>query len=93
MSRPRTRTLASQGVVDKPYMAVLSDGRILFTVPGNGTLMLFDADCAPNRQVAPGWGAKPLGVAAMAGGGLVFRDAGHDPVQIVPGAEIAELFR
>jgi DNA-binding beta-propeller fold protein YncE len=83
----------SREVPDKPYIAILSEGRVLVTVPENGTLMLFDADLRPIGTWRPEAGAKPIGVAPTADGGFVFSDSAHDQVQIVPGAKVAELFK
>jgi uncharacterized protein (TIGR03663 family) len=83
----------SHDVPDKPYVAVLSEGRVLVTVPENGTLMLFDPNLQPIGTWRPEAGARPIGVAPTADGGFVFSDAGHDQVQIVPGTRIAGLFK
>ena len=83
----------SHEVPDKPYIATLSEGRVLATVPENGSLMLFDA----NLRLVGTWrleaGSKPIGVAPTADGGFVFTDSLHDQLQIVPGAKVSELFK
>src|SRR5205823_6997307 len=66
----------SQGVLDKPYITVLSDNRIVASNPGDGNLMLLNPTGAPLGKWSPGQGAKPIGVAATPDGGFVFTDTG-----------------
>jgi uncharacterized protein (TIGR03663 family) len=83
----------SQGVVDKPYLAVLEDGRIVASDPGSGDLLLYAATGAQGGKWHPGGNAKPLGVAPLPGGGFVYSDAGTNQLQLVPARAIAGLFR
>jgi DNA-binding beta-propeller fold protein YncE len=82
----------SQGVVDKPYLAVLDDGRIVASDPGNGDLLLYASTGAQGGKWHPGGISKPLGLAAWPGGGFAFTDAGTNQLQIVPATAIAGLF-
>jgi uncharacterized protein (TIGR03663 family) len=83
----------SHEVPDKPYIATLSEGRVVATVPENGSLLLFDANLRPIGTWRLEAGSKPIGVAPTADGGFVFTDSLHDQLQIVPGAKVSELFK
>jgi sugar lactone lactonase YvrE len=83
----------STDAAHKPYLAVLTDGRILATEPAKGYLMLFDGSGTPQGTWKPADGARPIGVAATSDGGFVFSDAARGEVQIVPGALISKLFK
>ncbi|HEY7268661.1 MAG TPA: NHL repeat-containing protein, partial [Dehalococcoidia bacterium] len=83
----------SQDAINKPYLAVLSDGRIVASEPAKGYLMLFDGNGLPLGTWKPADGSRPIGVAAVSGGGFVFTDAARNETQIVPAEDIAKLFK
>lgn len=83
----------SRQAMDKPYLTVLADGRILASDPANGLLVLFAADGTALGSWEPVIGGLPLGVAALPDGGFVFSDGLHNEVQIVPGDLLESLFR
>jgi DNA-binding beta-propeller fold protein YncE len=83
----------SQEVTDKPYLAVLSDGRILATDPANGAVLIFDSS---GQQVAK-WqvpvsapeGSRPVGLAvALTGTDIFVSDNGTGQVRRVPLASL-----
>ncbi len=82
----------SRQAMDKPYLAVLADGRILASDPAKGILLLFDPDGTALGFWEPVSGGLPLGVAALPDGGFVFSDGRRNEVQIVPGLIIDSLF-
>jgi DNA-binding beta-propeller fold protein YncE len=83
----------SRDILAKPYLALLSDGRIVASDPGQGILLLFSA----NGQILGSWqpaaGSQPIGVAALPDGGFVFSDAALGQGRIVPGHLVDSLFR
>jgi uncharacterized protein (TIGR03663 family) len=83
----------SQEILDKPYLAVLNDGRILATDPAQGLLVLFDANGNRVGAWRPEADAQPVGVAALPDGGFVYSDARRNQVQVVPAGLIERLFR
>lgn len=83
----------SQGINDKPYLTVLTDGRIVATDPAKGTLLLYSADGASLGSWTPAAGGRPTGVTALPDGGFVFTDGQNNQAQIVPAAAISNLFR
>jgi predicted membrane-bound mannosyltransferase/DNA-binding beta-propeller fold protein YncE len=82
----------SRMVLDKPYLAVLEDGRIVAALPETGELVLFEADGARAGAWQPSPDSKPVGVAAMPDGGLAFSDVARNEVQIVPAPLLETLF-
>jgi DNA-binding beta-propeller fold protein YncE len=82
----------SRDVLHKPYVTVLTDGRILVSHPESGQLLLF----SEAGQVAGTWqplqGSIPVGVAARPDGGFAFSDAARNEIQIVPAALVDSLF-
>jgi hypothetical protein len=80
-------------VTNKPYIAVLKDGRVVVSVPEVGRLYLYDASGKELGSWQPLPSSRPVGVAALAGGGFVFSDAAMNQVQIVPGAAVSALFK
>ncbi|HLF78600.1 MAG TPA: hypothetical protein VJB57_14050, partial [Dehalococcoidia bacterium] len=83
----------SQEILDKPYLAVLSDGRLLATEPEKGLLLLFDADGNRLGSWRPEADSQPVGVAAMPDGGFVYSDARRNQVQVVPAFLMDRFFR
>jgi DNA-binding beta-propeller fold protein YncE len=83
----------SEDILAKPYLAVLSDGRLIASDPAKGQLLLFDAEGRLAGTWPPETGSRPLGVAALPDGGFVFSDVGRNELQVVPRALIATLFR
>jgi predicted membrane-bound mannosyltransferase/sugar lactone lactonase YvrE len=83
----------SQGINDKPYLAVLTDGRILATDPAKGSILLYAPDGSALGAWTPAAGGRPVGITAMPDGGFVFTDAQNNQAQIVPAAAIATLFK
>jgi sugar lactone lactonase YvrE len=83
----------SQGINDKPYLAVLSDGRIVATDPAKGSVLLYAADGTSLGSWTPAAGGRPVGLAALPDGGFVFTDAQNNQAQVVPAAAIAGLFK
>ena len=71
---------------------MLSDGRILATLPESGELVLFSEDGTRIGAWQPMAESKPIGVAALTGGGFAFSDATRNEVQIVPGDLVDNLF-
>ena len=82
----------SRQAMDKPYLTVLTDGRILASDPALGILLLFAADGTKLGFWEPVTGGVPLGVAGLADGGFVFSDGRRNEVQIVPGVLVDSLF-
>jgi uncharacterized protein (TIGR03663 family) len=82
----------SKAVTDKPYVTVLSDGRILVSVPERGRLFLYDAAGRELGSWQPLPTSRPIGVAALADGGFAFSDGAMHQVQIVPAAAMLRLF-
>jgi DNA-binding beta-propeller fold protein YncE len=83
----------SRDVPNKPYLAVLKDGRIVASVPERGRLYLYDASGKELGSWQPLPSSRPIGVAASADGGFVFTDAAMNQVQIVPAAAMGALFK
>ncbi|HWC30234.1 MAG TPA: flippase activity-associated protein Agl23 [Dehalococcoidia bacterium] len=83
----------STAVPDKPYIAVLKDGRILVSVPERGRLYLFDASGRELGSWQPLPSSRPIGVAATADGGFAFTDGAMHQVQVVPLGAMANLFK
>ena len=83
----------SKEVFAKPYIAVLSDGRILASEPAKGILLLFDGEGVLLGSWKPEADSQPIGVAALPGGGFVFSDAQRNEVEVVPEDLISKLFR
>ena len=83
----------SQTVQDKPYVAVLTDGRILVTLPETGELVLLESDGTRVGAWQPLVKSKPVGVVALPDGGFAFTDSSRHEVQVVPAALIGELFQ
>ncbi len=81
----------SQEVQDKPYITVLSDGRILVPMPETGELVLYDADGTKVGAWQPLAQSKPVGVVAMPDGGFAFSDVSRNEIQIVP-ADLVDGF-
>ena len=84
---------SSREVMAKPYLAVLGDGRIVASDPGNGLLLLLDAEGESSGLWRPEADSQPIGVAALADGGFVFSDGRRNELQVVPGDLVSELFR
>jgi sugar lactone lactonase YvrE len=83
----------SREVLAKPYLTVLTDGRVIATVPESGTLVLYSATGQRLGQWQPLVNSMPIGVAATGDGGFVFSDVRRNEVQIVPGRLVGELFK
>ncbi len=83
----------SRDVLAKPYLAVLSDGRIVASDPVKGVLMLWDAEGRPLGSWKPESDGMPAGVAALGDGGFVFSDIRKGTLQIVPGGLVGSLFK
>jgi hypothetical protein len=83
----------SQDVLDKPYLTVLRDGRIVVALPERGRLILYDASGRELGQWQPLPASRPIGVTALADGGFAFSDSGMNQVQVVPARTIASLFK
>jgi DNA-binding beta-propeller fold protein YncE len=82
----------SREVLDKPYLTVLADGRIVAAVPETGELVLFDVDGTRIGAWQPLAQSKPVGVAALPDGGFAFSDVMRNEVQIVPGDLLPGFF-
>jgi hypothetical protein len=80
-------------VLDKPYLTVLADGRILASLPESGQLVLFAADGTRAGAWQPLAQAKPVGVVAMPDGGFAFSDVNRNEIQIVPAGLLPDLFK
>jgi predicted membrane-bound mannosyltransferase/sugar lactone lactonase YvrE len=83
----------SQLVLDKPYLTVLTDGRILASLPETGELVLFAPDGTRAGVWQPLAQSKPVGVVAMPDGGFAFSDVNRNEIQIVPARLLPELFQ
>ncbi len=83
----------SRDVLHKPYVAVLTDGRILVSYPETGRLVLLTADGKQAGSWQPLQASIPVGVVAMPDGGFAFSDVGLDNVQIVPATLVDSLFQ
>jgi DNA-binding beta-propeller fold protein YncE len=83
----------SRDVPNKPYLAVLKDGRVVASVPERGRLYLYDASGKELGSWQPLPSSRPIGVAALADGGFAFTDAAMNQVQIVPAAAMSGLFK
>jgi uncharacterized protein (TIGR03663 family) len=88
-----TTQWTSHEVVAKPYVSVLSDGRVLISVPETGSLVLYTASGSRVGTWKPLVDSMPIGVAPTADGGFVFSDGRRNEVQVVPGRLIAGLFQ
>ncbi|MPZ24672.1 MAG: hypothetical protein GEU28_14345, partial [Dehalococcoidia bacterium] len=84
---------ASQGINDKPYLAVLTDGSIVATDPARSLLTLYSPEGAVLGTWTPAAGGLPIGIASLPDGGFVFSDGRRNEVQIVPAAAIPSLFQ
>ena len=82
----------SRDVLHKPYVAVLTDGRILVSYPEAGRLVLFTAAGEQIGAWQPLQSSVPVGVVATQDGGFAFSDVGLDHVQIIPAALVESLF-
>ncbi|HXK34091.1 MAG TPA: SMP-30/gluconolactonase/LRE family protein, partial [Dehalococcoidia bacterium] len=83
----------SQAVTDRPYMALLTDGRLLATDPANGKVLVFDAQgqqvAAYDVPVEQGQAAvRPIGLASDGTNVLVSDSIGH-VVRKIPLSEVA----
>ncbi len=83
----------SLDVQDKPYIAVLKDGRIVLSVPERGRLFLYDATGTELGSWQPLPSSRPIGVAALPDGGFAFSDGAMHQVQIIPVSAIPDLFK
>jgi predicted membrane-bound mannosyltransferase/DNA-binding beta-propeller fold protein YncE len=83
----------SEHILAKPYVAVLTDGRLVVAMPEASQLLLFDATGRRLGAWQPLNGSMPAGVVAMPDGGFAYSDIVRHEVQIVPAALIAQLFR
>jgi predicted membrane-bound mannosyltransferase/DNA-binding beta-propeller fold protein YncE len=83
----------SLAVTDKPYIAVLKDGRIVVSVPERGQLFLYDATGKELGSWQPLPSSRPIGVAALVDGGFAFSDGAMHQVQLVPASAIVNLFK
>ncbi len=83
----------SHEILDKPYLAVLSDGRIIASDPEQGELVLYDANGTRLGAWKPDTDSQPIGVAALPSGGFVYSDARRNQVQIVPASLLDRLFK
>jgi hypothetical protein len=83
----------SQDILNKPYVTVLNDGRILVSHPESRQLVLFDASGAAIGAWQPLQDSLPVGVAAMPDGGFAFSDPGRNEIQIVPASLVDGFFR
>jgi predicted membrane-bound mannosyltransferase/sugar lactone lactonase YvrE len=83
----------SRDVLSKPYLAVLSDGRILTTDPATGVLLLFDAQGKALGSWKPLPDSEPVGVAALPDGGFAFSDTARNEIEIVPRGLIENFFK
>jgi sugar lactone lactonase YvrE len=83
----------SRDVLSKPYITVLSDGRVIVSVPESGTLVLYSATGTRIGQWQPLVNSMPVGLAATTNGGFVFSDIRRNEVQIVPANLIGDLFK
>ena len=73
----------SQGVTDKPYIVVLSDGRVLATDPANAGVLVFSA----KGELLATWelpGGRPVGIALTADGQVYVSDGAASEVRRVP---------
>jgi predicted membrane-bound mannosyltransferase/DNA-binding beta-propeller fold protein YncE len=84
---------SSKNVLDKPYLAVLADGRILTSVPESGNLLLLDSEGNRVGAWKPLPDSMPVGVVALPGGGFAFSDIRRNEVQIVPANLVDGFFR
>src|SRR5690606_16661591 len=84
---------ASRDILSKPYIAVLTDGRILLTQPDSGELVLYDAGGPRIAAWQPFPESKPVGVAALPDGGFVFSDVNRNEIQVVPGSLVDSFFQ
>jgi hypothetical protein len=87
----------SREAAHKPYLAVLTDGSVIASDPGNGVLTLFTPSTGSSMSAPRTWrpdaGSRPVGVAALPDGGFVFSDAATNVVQVIPAALLQQLFR
>jgi uncharacterized protein (TIGR03663 family) len=84
---------ASRDVLAKPYLTVLTDGRIIATIPESGLLVLYSPTGTRLGQWQPLVNSMPVGVAAMSDGGFAFTDIRRNEVQIVSAKLIPDLFK
>jgi DNA-binding beta-propeller fold protein YncE len=82
----------SRDVLHKPYVAVLTDGRILASHPETGQLLLFTNTGEPAGSWRPLQNSIPVGVVARHDGGFAFSDVGMNMIQIVPASLVESLF-
>jgi hypothetical protein len=82
----------SRDVLHKPYVTVLSDGRILVSHPKTGQLLLFTDAGDPAGTWRPLQDSLPVGVVARPDGGFAFSDAGRNEIQVIPAALVDSLF-
>jgi DNA-binding beta-propeller fold protein YncE len=83
----------SHEVTAKPYVSVLSDGRLIVSVPETGSLVLYSATGGRIGAWKPLVDSMPIGLAPTADGGFVFSDGRRNEVQVVPARLIAGLFQ
>lgn len=82
----------SQEILHKPYVTVLSDGRILVSHPESGRLLLFNQAGDKVGEWRPLADSIPVGVVATRDGGFAFSDAGRNEIEIIPAALVDSLF-
>lgn len=91
-SQIEVSTWGSQGVTDRPYIALLDDGRLLATDPANGTVLRFAPDGASlGAYEVPKEGrstfARPVGI-EVAGANVIIVDSGGNVARKIPLAEV-----
>jgi sugar lactone lactonase YvrE len=84
----------SQAVTDRPYLAVLPDGRLLATDPTNGKVLVFGADGKPLTpydlpKESGQASTRPVGIASD-GTSVLVADAQGSVVRKIPLSEIAK---
>ena len=82
----------SKDILNKPYVTLLADGRILVSHPESGRLLLFDASGKPLGEWRPLADSIPVGVVATQDGGFAFSDVGRNEIEIIPAALVDSLF-
>ncbi|MDE3096005.1 MAG: TIGR03663 family protein [Chloroflexota bacterium] len=83
----------SNAVTNRPYLALLPDGRLLATDPEHGKVLIFAADGKPAGEYSvPGEGnvaARPVGIAAD-GTSVLVSDGASSVVRKIPLAEVVK---
>jgi predicted membrane-bound mannosyltransferase/sugar lactone lactonase YvrE len=81
----------SNAVTDRPYLALLLDGRLLTTDPQNGKVLIFKADGTPAGEYKvpgeAGGSPKPVGITSD-GTSVFVSDAAGNVVRKIPLAEV-----